>query len=190
MIVGAFNVSEYVDVNQTTLTMNSVSNSTWLFNLTQFGFGFTNTSNGIENATEYYTNFTNATYNQALMTLSHPGIGLAQSQYLTFRNQINAISGNIWTCPNSRGQFCYAPVWCESFNGSPYASYNYTDLSFKIIFNNDTTDYIKIPLMSLMRNSETSTTPRCNILVLEMIPNQQQQYYITLGTAFFQSFFT
>jgi len=43
--------------------MNSVSNSSWLFNLTQFGFGITNTSQGIANATEYYTNFTNATYN-------------------------------------------------------------------------------------------------------------------------------
>lgn len=44
--------------------------------------------------------------------------------------------------------------------------------------------------MSLMRNSETSTTPKCNILVLQMQPNQQQQQYITLGSAFFQSFFT
>jgi hypothetical protein len=34
MIVGDFNVSDYIDLNQTTLTMNSVSNSTWLFNLT------------------------------------------------------------------------------------------------------------------------------------------------------------
>jgi hypothetical protein len=30
----------------------------------------------------------------------------------------------------------------------------------------------------------------CEILVLEMQPNQQQQSYITIGTAFFQSFFT
>ncbi len=62
-------------------------------------------------------------------------------------------------------------MWCDSFNGSPYASYNYTDLSFKVIFNNNTNEYIKIPLMSLMRNSETSTTPKCEILVLNMVAN-------------------
>jgi hypothetical protein len=63
LIVGDFNTSDYIPAGATTLAMNSVSNSTWLFNLTQFGFGITNTTLGLDNATEYYTNMTNATYN-------------------------------------------------------------------------------------------------------------------------------
>ena len=81
------------------------------------------------------------------------------------------MSGNIWNCPTGRAEYCWAPVWCESFAGTNTSSYNYTDFNFKIIFNGDTEDYILLPLQSLMRNALNSPTPRCNILVLVTYPN-------------------
>lgn len=57
------------------------------------------------------------------------------------------------------GGFCTAPVWCNEFSGEGNASYNYTDYDFKIVFNGNTTNFIKIPLFALMRNSATSTHP-------------------------------
>jgi hypothetical protein len=68
-------------VNATTLNLTSVSLYAWLFNLTEFAFGITNTTNGIKNATQSYTNFTNTTYQTALITMAHPGIGLGVTQY-------------------------------------------------------------------------------------------------------------
>ena len=56
----------------------------------------------------------------------------------------------------------------RKFNGEGNASYNLTDYDFKIIFNDDTSNFVKIPLFSLMRNSATSSHPQCNVLVTYM----------------------
>jgi hypothetical protein len=147
IVIGSFNATDYLpEANATTLNVTSVSLYSWLFNLTEFAFGITNTTNGIKNATSSYSNYTNTTYNTALITMAHPGIGLANSQYIQFRNYLSAISGNLWNCPNGRGDYCWAPVWCSAFAGTNTSSYNYTDYNFKIIFNGNTADYLLLPL--------------------------------------------
>lgn len=80
---------------------------------------------------------------------------------------LNSVSGDIWKCTNSRGGYCYAPVWCKTFNGDQYASWNYTDYGFKIYFDTNETYYTKIPLTAVMRNGDDPDQPRCNLLIYQ-----------------------
>lgn len=72
---------------------------------------------------------------------------------------LNSVSGSIWKCTNSRGGYCSAPVWCETFNGDEYSSWNYTDYGFKIQFDNNSTSYVILPIMALMRNGANPNVP-------------------------------
>lgn len=78
---------------------------------------------------------------------------------------LNAFSGNIWQCNKNRGGYCQAPVWCETFNGDEYSSWNYTDYDFKVNFTTNQTFYTRLPLMSFMRNGDNSSQPTCNLMI-------------------------
>ena len=64
------------------------------------GIGLTNTTNGIDNATQYYYNLTSSTYNQAVITTAYPGVGINTQQYQLIATMLNNMTGgtNLWTC--------------------------------------------------------------------------------------------
>lgn len=86
VMIGNYNRAAFIDTTSNkTLTLTSNSINQWVFNVTM-GFGLTNTSEGLSNATEFYTNITyNVTsggrvtleYNQVLVQTSFPGMGVA-----------------------------------------------------------------------------------------------------------------
>ena len=118
ILVGQYDTSQFIPTNAVTLNITSVKPNSWVFNVTM-GIGLTNTTNGIANATQFYYNLTNTTYNQALITTAYPGVGLGVQQYQLMATWLNNMTGgtNLWTCIQSRGGYCTAPVWCETFNG-------------------------------------------------------------------------
>jgi len=71
------------------------------------------------------------------------------------------MTGDLWQCENHRGGYCTAPVWCETFNGDEYASYNYDDYNFKFNFTSNDSMYFRVPLMALMRNDKSQSNPTC-----------------------------
>lgn len=87
------------------------------------------------------------------MTLGHPGIGLPGPIFELAYNYLQELSGWIWDCELKYGYFCYAPVVCETFLGGNGTSYDYRDYDIKITFTTDTDMYLRIPILSLMRNS-------------------------------------
>jgi hypothetical protein len=89
-----------------------------------------------------------------MMTLGHPGIGLPSPIFTPFVEMLNDLTGNIWQCEEKYGYFCKAPVKCETFAGGDHASYDLSDYDFKIVFSSNTDTYLRVPLFSLMRNSQ------------------------------------
>lgn len=126
----------------------------WTFDLTQFAFGLANVSAAANETFTSYQNLTTDDYNTALMTLGHPGIGLPSPIFTPFVEMLNDITGNIWQCEEKYGYFCKAPVKCETFTGGDHASYDLSDYDFKIMFTSNTGTYLRVPLFSLMRNSQ------------------------------------
>jgi uncharacterized glyoxalase superfamily protein PhnB len=58
IMIGDYNRSMYIDeTSNQTLTLTSDDPDAWIFNVTM-GFGLTNTSEGLVNATEFYSNVT------------------------------------------------------------------------------------------------------------------------------------
>jgi len=122
------------------------------------------------------------------MTLGHPGIGLPEPLFIAFVDILQSVSGNIWTCKEKYGYFCYAPVVCETFIGETGSSYNLTNFDFRIAFESNEGRYLRVPLLSVMRNSQTVPS-QCNLMVQYMDPSKYMSSNIVLGSAFFQSFF-
>lgn len=87
------------------------------------------------------------------MTLGHPGIGLPAPLFESFVDTLQHVSGNIWQCKDKYGYFCTAPVSCYTFTGGVGSSYNLTNYDFRIVYETDTGNYLRVPLLSLMRNS-------------------------------------
>lgn len=85
----------------------------WAFTLEQFAFGLANKST--TNSSEVfmsYANLTSEDYNEALVSLGHPGIGLPSPIFTPFVEILQNLTNNIWNCKESYGYFCYAPVKC------------------------------------------------------------------------------
>jgi len=101
---------------------------------------------------------------------------------------IQNLTGNIWNCEDKYGYFCYAPVKCEAFNGDEHASYDLSDYDFKIAFSSNDKTYLRIPLLSLMRNSQ-AVDSQCNMLIYYLDPARYQSSEIVLGSAFLMNFF-
>lgn len=85
VMIGDYNRSAYINTaNNQTLTLTSADTDDWAFNATM-GFGLTNTTEGLANATEFYTNMTYVTntsgvmtyYNQVLFSTAYSGIGVS-----------------------------------------------------------------------------------------------------------------
>jgi len=98
LMIGDYNSSIWLnDQYPTQLDAVATNPNNWTFAMSQFGFGYTNTSaNGTE--TLSYTNLTVEYYNQSLITLGHPGIALPAPLYITFAERLNNETGNIWNC--------------------------------------------------------------------------------------------
>lgn len=100
------------------------------------------------------------------------------------------MSNNIWNCPNKRGAFCTAPVWCDTFNGQNYSSYDYVNYNFRFNFTNATTeDYLRVPLMTLMRNDPNAGAPTCQLLIYQLNSNSQWSKWMIIGDAILSQFF-
>jgi len=99
------------------------------------------------------------------------------------------MSGSIWNCPNKRGAYCTAPVWCETFNGADYASYDYTYYNFKFEFTSNPDFYSRIPLQALMRNGPADGNPQCNLLVFQTKPSSRYSSQIIIGEAILMQYF-
>jgi hypothetical protein len=102
---------------------------------------------------------------------------------------IKNLTYNLFKCNANRGGYCTAPVWCETFNGDEYASWNLTDIGFKIVFTANQTYYVKVPLFAFMRNGANPLKPTCNILMYATAPYYSSSPWIILGDAFLQQFF-
>jgi hypothetical protein len=192
LMVGAYDPTLYQesDTNQT-LTLTSSAPNIWQFDLNA-SFGYVNMTDP-DNITEYYTNITNwqVGYSSTLLQTTYPGLGLWRTPWTIFVAQLQAYSGYIWDCTAKDGGYCSAPVWCNQFNGESYASYNFTDINFKFHFTNSTDPnmYVKVPLMALMRNGDSSGNPRCDILVYRTSQTNQYTRWILMGEAIIQQFF-
>jgi hypothetical protein len=186
VIVGDYNISDFINPTSNQLIVQTNADNMWVFNVT-VGIGLTNTTG--ENVTEYYTTLTNSTYNQTLIETAFPGISLGASQYTLVTTLLNNISYNLWQCKNTRGGYCSAPVWCETFNGDEYSSWNYTDYGFKFQFTSNSTYYVKVPLFAFMRNGPDPQKPTCNMLIFRQSATNNQSPWIILGDAFLQQFF-
>jgi len=79
-------------------------------------------------------------------------------------------------------------VTCETFIGEDNSSYNLTKYDFRIVFDTQTDRYLRVPLLSLMRNAQTVDS-QCNLLVYYLEPKYDMGNNIVLGSAFFQSYF-
>lgn len=77
---------------------------------------------------------------------------------------------------------------CRSFAGGPGASYNLSDVSFKIVFESNQSLYLIVPLLSLMRSSEIVPS-QCDLLINFIDVTKSEGFNIVLGGAFFNSFF-
>lgn len=87
MYVGDYSSEAYVPADATLLTINTSGDTDqWVFNITEFGFGELDTADGLP-YTEYYQNEVD-TWNWALVTLGHPGIGLPGNAYKNFVNDL------------------------------------------------------------------------------------------------------
>lgn len=158
----------------------------WTFALEQFAFGFTEEVSSVN--TSSYVNMTSTGYDNAWVTLGHPGIGLPQPVFETFTQELQAVTNNLWNCEDRFGYFCYAPVTCETFIGEENSSYNLTKYDFRIVFETQTDRYLRVPLLSLMRNAQTVDS-QCNLLVYYLEPKYDMGNNIVLGSAFLQSYF-
>lgn len=158
----------------------------WTFALEQFAFGFTEEVSSVN--TSSYVNMTSTGYDNAWITLGHPGIGLPQPVFETFTQELQAVTNNLWNCEDRFGYFCYAPVTCETFIGEENSSYNLTKYDFRIVFETQTDRYLRVPLLSLMRNAQTVDS-QCNLLVYYLEPKYDMGNNIVLGSAFLQSYF-
>jgi hypothetical protein len=66
-----------------------VSTSEWQIDNFQFSFGVVSSTDGTDNAEEYYFNYANSTYSKSLLSMSYPGIGLPQAQYNLFMSDLS-----------------------------------------------------------------------------------------------------
>merc|ERR1711920_310985 len=114
-MIGAYNTTPFYNTDQPVplkaYTVSGASN--WTFDLDQFAFGYTNTTNN----TNIYANLTTDDYNSAFLTLGHPGIGLPSPMFEPFVEYLQNLTGNIWNCEMKYGYACYAPVRCLTFAG-------------------------------------------------------------------------
>ena len=99
------------------------------------------------------------------------------------------MTNNVFTCTNKRGGFCTAPVWCESFNGADYASYNFTNYNFKFNFTTNQTYYFRVPLPALMRNGPKTGLPTCELLIYQLRVQNKYSDTVIIGNAVLQQFF-
>lgn len=53
---------------------------------------------------------------------------------------------------------------CEVFAGGTGSSYDLNGYDFRIVFGTNEDGYLRVPILSLMRNSE-ETESQCNLLV-------------------------
>lgn len=188
LMIGDYNPSAWNNA-ENPIPMEATTDSgsgNWTFALEQFAFGFTEEVGSIN--TSSYVNMTQTGYDQAWMTLGHPGIGLPQPVFETFTQELQAVTNNLWRCEDKFGYFCYAPVTCETFIGEDNSSYNLTKYDFRIVFDTQTDRYLRVPLLSLMRNAQTVDS-QCNLLVYYLEPKYDMGNNIVLGSAFFQSYF-
>ena len=82
-MVGDYNSNPWLNPsNPAALIMSANNTNNWTFALTQFAFGYENTTTNV--STMSYVNLTTDNYNQAFMTLSHPGIALPTPLYSVF----------------------------------------------------------------------------------------------------------
>jgi Na+-transporting methylmalonyl-CoA/oxaloacetate decarboxylase gamma subunit len=99
------------------------------------------------------------------------------------------MTGDLWQCTNKRGGYCTAPVWCDTFNGDDYASYNYDDYNFKFNFTSNSSMYFRVPLMALMRNDKSQSNPTCQLLIYQLNSANTYSEQIIVGDAILQQFF-
>lgn len=139
----------------------------WDHTLDQFAFGFYNANSG----TESYHNLTTDTYNEGLFSIGHPGIGLPSPIFTPFVEMLQELTNNIWTCTEKYGYFCTAPVKCSTFTGEEGSSYDLTDYNFKVIYTSGNDTYVRVPILSLMRNSQTVAS-QCNLMIYYLDPTK------------------
>lgn len=155
LMIGNYDQSPWIDLNNPkgVLLTTTGGSGNWTFDLDNFKFGFTNETVDHADNTDSYVELSTEVYNKAWMTLSHPGIGLPSPMYEPFVETLQSVTGNIWNCKMRYGYFCYAPVTCETFLGLKGSSYNLTNYDFKVVFSSDPDNYIRVPLVSFMRNA-------------------------------------
>jgi hypothetical protein len=189
LMIGAYDATPFVNLdNPKPLKVTTSSGSgNWTFELSQFAFGYTK-PNDEDVEVSSYVNLTTPNYSSAWMSLGHPGIGLPEPVFEAFVDVLQSVTGNIWVCNEKYGYFCYAPVVCETFIGEPGSSYDLTNYDFRITFGSDEGNYIRLPILSMMRNAQDNNS-QCNMLVYFLDPEKWMGDNIVLGSAFFQNFF-
>lgn len=84
LMIGDYNNTEWLNTDfPTPLDVTAANPNNWTFTLSQFAFGYTNTTDA-ENPTSSYVNLTTDNYHDAFMTLGHPGIALPSPMFDPF----------------------------------------------------------------------------------------------------------
>lgn len=99
---------------------------------------------------------------------------------------LNAFSNDIWDTKNSWGYYPTAPVWCETFNGDSYSSYDYSGVNFRLNFTSNQEYYVRVPLFALMRNGPKDEDPICNLLVFQTNVRSFYSSQVIFGEALLQ----
>ncbi len=65
---------------------------------------------------------------------------------------------------------------------------NLTDYNFLIIFKQDATNYLRLPLVALMRDNSTVSSPECILLVTSLNETAGNGESFLIGEAWFQNY--
>ena len=163
------------------------NSGSYLFGLTEFGFGKTDESAD----TEYYKDLMNsdeAAYgfwaDSTSLALNFRGLGLPSIEFKKFANLLSIITKGESTCIAAKSGYCVLSSTCDA-----YTSMGLWDYDFKINFDNaDTDTYIRVPLASFAANSEAEGG-FCAIFVEFLDDRFDDSKTIMLGGMFFQSFY-
>ena len=188
MNLGTFSADYTTSMAHTTIAPKS--SGSYLFSLTEFGFGYTDDLT----KTQYYESILNWDplnpsdfFNNATsLALDFRGLGLPAKQFEHFNYLLTLLTKGEATCLNKKSGYCLLANACSHYN--QYGLWNY---DFKVAFNTQgDTNYLRVPLATFAANSNIDGGV-CAIFV-EFLDSTEHNdgKFIIFGGMFFQSFYT
>lgn len=115
---------------------------------------------------------------------SSQGLSLPSAMFTTFVPLIEFVSGTQVNSDSSSSQGFSVTAPCSSFSST------LNDYSFKVQFTSDTTNYVRVPLLTFAYDStDISGAAVCNLMISKLDTKSANSDVVVFGGMFFEEFY-